>query len=172
MEIYPVPNHLKSILKVDEDLSDMHDLDGKIVCTCGCQKFRIMHNNDRKYDDSLNYREQDGLKINAICSKCGKKHLLFDEATQGYGGFVCHDHKTADDKTLTGLKCKKCGADMFSVMIGIEAEDKEQFIEECVTEYPDEFSLEDFIDSFDWITITVRCESCGNVDEWISLELS
>lgn len=29
------------------------------------------------------YNKQDGLKVVAICNHCHKKHLIFDEATQG-----------------------------------------------------------------------------------------
>lgn len=172
MEKYPIPTHLKEILDVDESCSDQNDVDGKIVCTCGCEKFRIMQNEDAEYDDSLPYGEQDGMKINAICEKCGKTLLLFDQATQGYDGFVCHDYKTAPDEKLTPLRCKKCGKEVFRVKLGIEVEDRAQFIEECVADAPDEFAPEDYVDAFNWITVDFLCEDCKNADEWISLELS
>lgn len=172
MEKYPIPTHLKDILNVDESRSDLHDIEGKIVCTCGCEKFRIMQNEDHNLSNSLPYGVWDGIKINAICEKCGKTSLLFDEATQGYNGFVCHDFKTAPDEKLTPLRCKMCGKEVFSIKLGIEVEDKEQFIEECVTEYPDEFSPEDFVDAFNWITVDICCEDCKKNDEWLSLELS
>lgn len=172
MEEYPIPTHLKSIIKVNEALSDETNIDGKIICHCGCEVFKIMQNEGREYDELLPYSEQDGLKIIANCKDCGRNLLLFDEATQGFNGFVCHDYKTANDESLTVLRCKKCGAVDFSIVIGIEVEDKEQFIEECVNEAPDEFSPDDFADAFNWITVTVHCAACGNTDEWISLELS
>lgn len=172
MKKYPIPTHLKNILKIDESLSDMDNIAGKIVCNCGCEKFRIMQNEDKEYNSSLPYEEQDGIKVNAICEKCGKTLLLFDQAAQGYDGFVCHLCKTASDESLTPLKCKTCGEGVFGVTMEIEVEDEEQFIEECVTESPDEFSPEDFVDAFNWITVNVHCESCGNEEEWISLELS
>ena len=172
MKDFPIPTHLKSILKVDESLSDIRNLDEKIVCNCGCETFKITHNNDREYNESLSYSEQDGLKINIFCSNCNKKYLLFNQAKQGYDGFVCHECKTANDNTLTALKCKKCGSDIFSVTLGIEVEDKEQFIEECVNEFPDDFTSEDFVNAFNWIVVTIKCCNCGDVDEWINLELS
>lgn len=171
MEKYPIPTHLKDILVVDESCSDIHDIEGKIVCVCGGDKFRILQNENHKRSDHLPYGEWDGIKINAICEKCGKTYLLFDQATQGYDGFVCHDFKTASDDNLTSLKCKKCGKEVFSVKLGIEVEDKEQF-EECVTDYPDEFSPEDFVNAFNWITVDTCCDSCKSNDEWISLELA
>lgn len=172
MKKYPIPTHLKNIFDVDKSCSDMHDLSGVIICTCGCEKFRIMHNNDRKYDHSIPYYQQDSMKINAICEKCGKTLLLFDGATQGYDGFVCQDGKTASDESLTLLNCQKCGKELFRIKLDIEVEDEEQFVEECVTEYPDRFSPEDFVDAFNWITVTVLCDCCKTVDEWVSLELS
>lgn len=172
MEKYPIPTHLKGIFEVNESLTYSNNLEGKIVCDCGCEEFRIMHNVDMPYDDSVPFGEQDGDKINAICEKCGKTLLVFDRATQGYDGFVLQDFRTADDEALTPLKCKKCGAEVFSIDLAVEVEDQEQFIEECVTEYPDRFTPEDFVDAFNWITVTVKCKDCKDEDEWISLELS
>lgn len=169
---YPIPTHLKSILRVNEAKTDSSNLNGKIVCNCGCEFFSIFHNENRNYDDTLGYSEQDGLKVVAVCNNCRKKHLVFDEATQGYNGLVCGDFKTASDDSLTGLICCKCESTIFSITLDIEIEDKEQFIEECVNEYPDRFSADDYIDSFDWITITICCQQCNQQDEWISLELS
>ncbi len=169
---YPIPTHLKSILRVNEAETDSYNLNGKIICNCGCKYFSIFHNEDRNYDDTLGYSKQDGLKVLAICNNCHKKHLIFDEATQGYNGFVCGDFKTASDESLTNLICNKCSSTIFSIILDIEIEDKRQFIEECVNEYPDKFSPDDYVDSFDWITITVSCKHCDKKDEWISLELS
>lgn len=172
MEKYPVPTHLKDIMDIDESCSDMHNIEGAIVCTCGCERFILMQNEDQDRRNSLRYGEWDGVKINAVCEKCGTTWLLFDQATQGYDGFVCCDYKSAPDEKLTPLKCRKCGKKVFGVRLSIEVEDREQFIEECVTEYPERFSPEDFVDSFDWITVEVLCAECKHRDEWISLELS
>ena len=169
---YPIPTHLKSIFRVNERDTDSSNLSGSIVCDCGCVFFSILHNENRQYNDKLIYSEQDGLKVVAICNNCHKKHLLFDEATQGYNGLVCGDFKTAPDDSLTDLICHKCGSTVFSITMDIEIEDKEQFIEECVNEYPDRFSPDDYISSFDWITINVCCQKCSKRIEWISLELS
>lgn len=169
---YPIPTHLKDILKVNAQRSDEETLVGSIVCTCGSEVFGIMQNEDGEWDDSLPYGEQDGLKINAVCVKCHKKLLLFDAATQGYDGFVCHGSKTAPDDSLTPLKCEKCGVNMFRVNVMIEVEDKEQFIEECVADAPDEFKPEDYVDAFGWIVVNLRCAACGLEDDWIDLELS
>lgn len=172
MEGYPLPRHLEGILEIDEKRSDMSEILGETVCPCGCRFFEIFQNEDAEYDSSKPYGEQDGMKINAICTGCGRTLLLFDQALHGYDGFVCHDFVTARDESLTPLKCFKCGRGVFSVTIGIESEDKEQFIEECVNDAPDEFEPEDYVDAFGWITVDVLCKNCGCKNDWISLELS
>ena len=110
--------------------------------------------------------------ITAKCSKCGDTELLFDQAKHGYDGFVCHSFRSADKNALKHVKCEKCGGEIFSADISIEVEEKEQFIEECVNEYPEEFSEEDFADAFGWFTLTAKCAKCGLNNEVIDLELS
>lgn len=172
MDNYPVPTYLKSFFKVNETVSNISNLEGEIICDCGCTNFKIKHNKNRKYNVALPYAEQEGLKIIVICKNCDKQILLFDEATQGFNGFVCHDCRSAQFETLQLLSCKNCSGSIFSIKLIIEVEDKEQFIEECVSEYPDKFCPDDFVDAFNWIVVTTHCNKCGHVNEWINLELS
>lgn len=172
MNIIPIPTHLKHILKIDENKSNKEEVAGKIVCSCGCNKFHIFHNINREYDHSIPYSEQDGLKVLIKCIECENSYILFDEATQGYNGFVCHDCKTANDENLEIFKCESCGAYSFKIDLDIEAEDYEQFIEECVEEFPEDFSPEDYIDAFNWIVISLTCDKCNEKKELVNLELS
>lgn len=169
---YPVPRHLRGILRIDTKHSDAEQIRGDVVCKCGCERFRILHNADAPYNESLPYGEHDGMKIKGICADCGAALLLLDAAIHGYDGFVCHDYKSAPESSLSPLKCSKCGQDIFGVRLDIEAEDKEQFIEECVSDAPDEFAPEDYVDAFGWITVTVTCDACHAKDDWIDLELA
>lgn len=172
MNHYPIPTHLKNILEIDENESNNYVISGKIVCDCGCNKYNIYHNKNREYNYSVPYREQEGLKIVIRCIECEKEHLLFDQATQGYGGFVCHDLKSADNERLELFQCESCMAEAFLIKVDIEVEDFEQFIEECVTEFPEEFSPEDYVDAFNWIVISLICNECDKIIEWVNLELS
>ena len=172
MNIFPIPTHLKNILQLDENKSNKEEVAGKIVCSCGCKKFHIYHNINREYDHSIPYSEQDGLKVLIKCPECENSYILFDEATQGYNGFVCHDCKTANDENLEIFKCESCGANSFKIDVDIEAEDYEQFIEECVEEFPEDFSPEDYIDAFNWIVISLTCDKCNEKKELVNLELS
>lgn len=169
---YTVPKHLKGIIAVDEDHSDENNIAGKIVCTCGCERFGIFHNNDAEYDSTLGYGERDGLKVAVVCENCGQKHLLFDEAKHSYDGCVCGSCKSADDDSLEEMRCADCGLGAFNIRLAIEQEDRQQFIEEVVSDDPERFSPDDCADIFDWITIYVGCPECGTENEWISLELS
>ena len=143
MNIFPIPTHIKNILQLDEKKSNIEEVAGKIVCSCGCNKFHIFHNINREYDQSIPYSEQDGLKVLIKCTECENSYILFDEAPQGFYGFVCHDCKTANDEYLEIFKCESCGANSFKIDVDIEAEDYEQFIEECVEEFPEDLSPED-----------------------------
>ena len=169
---YPIPTHLKNILAIDESASNNYDISGKIVCGCGCDKYNIYHNADREYDHSIPYSEQEGLKIVVKCIECEQEYLLFDQAIHGYDGFVCHDLKSANNEKLELLKCKACKSEAFSIKVDIEAEDLEQFIEECVTEFPEEFSPEDYVNAFNWIVISLTCSGCNKRMKWIDLELA
>ena len=169
---YPIPTHLKHLLKVDMSKSDSNYLSGSIVCECGCDRFSIQHNENRKYDPQIPFDEQDGLKVIVNCKECEKEYVLFDESKHGFNGFVNEDCRTASNDSLKELSCKTCGSRYFFVNVGIEAEDKNQFVEECVNEFPERFTAEDYVDSFDWITITLCCANCNESVDWIDLELS
>lgn len=59
------------------------------------------------------------------------------------------------------------------IEIGIEVEDREQFIEEVVEEEPDKYVPEDYVDAFDWICIYIKCSECGQViNDWVDFETS
>lgn len=146
---YPIPTHLKHLLKVDMSKSDSNYLSGSIVCECGCDRFSIQHNENRKYDPQIPFDEQDGLKVIVNCKECEIEYVLFDESKHGFNGFVNEDCRTASNDSLNELSCKTCGSRYFFVNVGIEAEDKNQFVEECVNEFPERFTAEDYVDSFE-----------------------
>lgn len=162
---YPVPTHLREIYKLDMDKTEPDWLFGKLQCTCGCGQFRMLHNNCEDREHSL--------KLQADCAGCGKRWLVLDEALQGYDGFVCHDGSSAPDSELRGYFCPSCGQMHVTVTLAIEPEDFEQFREEILSEYPDEFTAEDYVDAFGWITVSLACTACGCQENgWVDLELS
>lgn len=160
-----IPTHLQSIYKLDMDKTERDWLFGRIQCTCGCEQFRLRHNN---YDD----REY-SLMLKAVCAGCDEEWLVLDEAVHGYGGFVCHDGETAPDSELKDYHCLSCGKKHVMMQLAIEPEDYDQFQEEIVADYPDEFKAGDFVDAFGCITVSLRCAECGTKENgWVDLELA
>ncbi len=172
MPNYPIPTHLKNLLSVDVPNSVDNGLSGNIICPCGCSNFNVYHNLNREYNPSIPYVESESLKVLLKCTSCNTSHILLDAATQGYDGFVCHDGVTAKDDTLEQYYCDSCESSDFQIYVDIEVEDYDQFIDECVEEFPDKFSPEDYVDAFNWIVITLTCNNCKEKIELVDLELS
>lgn len=172
--MYPVPRHLVKIFKPDTDHCDEHSLDGKIVCDCGCKEFYIKvfaELDDEQIPHVCSYEDDWALVIKVLCKDCKKEWILFDMSKHGYNGYVCQDGVTVPDSELKGYSCSGCGNETFEIKVGIEVEDKEQFIEEVVECEPDQFSEEDYVDAFDWIVIDTKCPRCGREEkDWISFE--
>ncbi|MBO4867704.1 MAG: hypothetical protein J5582_14280 [Ruminococcus sp.] len=164
-----LPRHLRGLIAVDDSKSDSAGITGQVRCSCGCDKMKLRcFGLDNTREDDWKF----GINVSSECIGCGKTHLLFDQAVHGYDGFACHSYETVNDKRMSPVICHECGAEIFKTDIGIELEDKEQFIEECVEEFPDEFREEDFTEAFNWLTMTIKCEKCGYEEEIINLELS
>lgn len=171
---YPIPRHLTEILRVSE--FDGYNLDGKIVCTCGCNSFRINYYGELLRDGGIsvdNYGNGYALVVKAICRDCGKEWLIFDLSKHGFDGLVCEDGVPVPEESLKSYSC--CDDSSYEIDIGIETEDPEQFIEEVVNEeFSDgKFTAEDYVDAFDWLVVHLKCSKCGKeFKDWINLELS
>lgn len=173
--MFPIPRHLIKIYKVNSNSSDEHNLEGHIHCDCGCQQFEILIFADMDNDNPqvCEYEDDYAFVIKSICKDCKKEWLLFDMFRHGYNGYVCHDGVTVPDSKLKEYVCPECKNRFFEIAVGIELEDKEQFIEEIVEEDPDNFSEEDYVDAFNWINIDIKCCCCDRQSKnWISFETS
>ena len=51
----------------------------------------------------------------------------------------------------------------------ISSQGKQDFIDECLSN-DDTFSEEDWVDGFEWITISLRCIACDYTEEWMECE--
>lgn len=175
---YPVPRYLKEIYCVDESVSGEYNLDGRVQCVCGCENFKIRtfsdYNAKRNIVSVGQYEDGYALVVKADCNTCGKEWLLFDLSKHGYDGFVCQDGVAIPDTVeLAEYSCVNCRQNSFKVYMGIEVEDKEQFMEEVVAWKPDKFTEEDYVDAFNWLDISLKCSCCGKDEKsWINLELS
>jgi len=103
---------------------------------------------------------------------CIKEFLIFDDSKHGWNGFVCHDGVTAPDNELKPWGCLKCTGDIHSVKICIMSQGKQDFIEEVgIVNEESEFSENDWVEAFEWITIGLTCFGCGYGDKkWIDYE--
>ena len=173
-QILPLPKHLKNILSPIGNSNNEFELNGKIVCDCGSENFTIKivgDDSDYKKDDVIKVIEIDGnffLIVKVKCNNCNKEHLIFDNDYHGWNGFVCGgDSKNLPRPDTKNWNCNKCKNTNHSMVVAIESQGQEDFIEEG----EEEFDKEDWVEAFSWITIKVICNSCGEVNnEWISYE--
>lgn len=154
---FPIPTHLQTILiPVGEENSEF-EVTGKIKCSCGSESFELFESNDKQI-------------VKVICKKCKKEFVLFDSGKHGWNGFVCGDDFLDREMPFKQFFCSECGENTFSITIYISSQGKGDFAEECLSD-DDSFTLEDWVNAFDWITISLSCEKCGFADEeWLDLE--
>ena len=130
MSEYPVPHHLKNIFSVTRFKGNA--LDGKIVCECGCENFRVLYfGSEYKsgHIGCLKYKNNFALNVTGICVSCGKRHLLFDLAKHGFENFAedftddeklsPEDYVDAFNWLVINLKCSECGKN-FQGFVNIE----------------------------------------------------
>lgn len=171
----PIPTHLKDIMAVDEECFDGEWLEGKIKCTCGCcdVKLKIYGEDHDQYLTVKEYQDDFGFRVAAVCAECGKEMDLIDMAKHGYDGFVCGNGVPVDDADLQPYFCRECRGDVFSAEVRIELEDPEQFNDEVVSDEPEKFNPKDYVNAFDWFTMSIACRNCGRKKEgWVDLETS
>ena len=154
---YPIPTHLQQFLEPVGEENSEYEVTGTVRCTCGCKNFEVWQSNERQI-------------IKLVCKQCGKEIQLFDAGKHGWNGFVCGDDFL--DQTLPFEKhtCPDCDEDVFEVTVHISSQGKQDFLEECVAN-DDSFSGEDWVDGFEWITVSLTCRECSGEDqEWVDLE--
>lgn len=153
----PIPTHLQLFFTPIGEKNTEYEVNGTIHCTCGNEQFEVWESNGRQI-------------VKLVCKQCDKEITILDSGKHGWDGFVCKDDYL--DRTLPYQKynCPKCGCDIFDVNVYISSQGKQDFFEECVS-HDDSFSLDDWINGFEWIRISISCEkcSCKEVD-WVDLE--
>lgn len=172
--MFPIPKHLKDILKLTGNDNNEFKINGKIVCECGCEKFTIkIVGDDADYNSYKVIRVADiegfgFLIIKIKCNNCDKKYLVFDNDYHGWNGFVCGGDNREEKRPKTrDWHCNKCQKTDHSLMISIYSEGQEDFIEEA----GDQFDKEDWTEAFGSINLKVDCNVCGGKnDEWLSYE--
>ena len=143
----PIPTHLKEYLKPVGVKNDEFHVEGNIQCLCGNNSFKVCSSNN-------------GNITQLTCSFCGKDKVLFDAGKHGYDGFVCKDDFLDKTEPLIQYVCRKCRNTDFLVDVSISSQGKADFLEEVVNG-DDSFKPEDWVDGFEWITTSLKCNECG-----------
>lgn len=120
--MYPIPRHLLEIFKVNTEKSSEYDLEGKINCTCGCDKFGI--STYAEYDKEGNphvhkYKGDYAFVVKCICKDCQKEWLLFDLSKHGFEGFLWHEGAEVPDSELEKYHCRKCSSEYLEITIDL-----------------------------------------------------
>lgn len=158
-EKYPIPSHLTDYLEPTENKNNEFKVNGNIKCTCNNSAFNVYESNEQ-------------MIVKLICVSCNKEILLFDEGKHGWNGFVCKDDFL--DRTLpfnkTVCRKRKCRDDKFTISVTISSKGIDDFIEECVDD-DDEFTVDDWVDGFEWITVDLQCSKCNKKNiHWLDCE--
>lgn len=143
----PIPVHLQKLLHPVGNNNSERKVDGKIICPCGNKHFEVKESNSRQI-----------LKI--ICNDCKEEFVLFDSGKHGWDGYVCGVDFLDREKPLEQAFCPECGEGLFRIALHISSLGKEDFAEECLANDAS-FSSEDWVNAFEWITISLSCTRCG-----------
>ena len=173
-DIFPMPTHLKDILiPTGNKNSELH-VEGAVKCSCGCENFHITiyADTEKGYPVVCGYNDSYALIVKAVCMDCRRKHLIFDSNKHGWNGFVCHEDVEVPDEKLVRWNCTKCGCDTHGIKLGINSHGKQDFIDESgIADGDSDFSEDDWVNAFDWITIDINCFKCMRHDKkWIDFE--
>lgn len=153
----PIPTHLKTFLLPIGNENSEFEVTGKIQCACGNEAFEIWESNDRQI-------------VKLVCKQCKNEFILFDAGKHGWNGFVCRDDFLDRERSFEKYVCSKCNETVYSIIVYISSQGKEYFIKECLSN-DDSFTIEDWVDAFEWITISLSCKDCGlKSDGWLDLE--
>ncbi len=167
--IFPIPTHLKKILFPKTESPDGCEVTGGLKCKCGNSEFKVK---------TYRYTEDgevciDGSYVEVQCTKCNTEHLVFDANKHGWDGFVCGGYsKREEDDELEEFKCTECGGSSFDVNVYISSQGPDDFAEQLEEEIENgDFKKDDWINAFDWITISLTCFKCKKeFEEFISRE--
>lgn len=154
---YPIPRHLQPFFTLTGDENSEYEVTGTIRCSCGGECFELWESNDR-------------LLVKLVCRECGEEIILLDSGNHGWDGFVCKNDDLDRSLPFEKFDCPDCGQDGFRVLVRISSQGKQDFLEECVAN-DDSFTAEDWVDGFEWITISVSCTDCSfREEDWVDLE--
>lgn len=126
-------------------------IEGLLTC-CNDYDFEVFVVGKIKHSIFSNiflFPENDTIKLEVRCKKCGKIIPVFDSSCDGYERCGKNQHTQMLAKSIN---CKKCREDSFSVSIKYEYPDIQELKELGITEIDNAFT---------WIWVTLKCNKCG-----------
>ncbi|MEX1376070.1 MAG: hypothetical protein AB1Z23_01235 [Eubacteriales bacterium] len=147
-----IPTHIKEFYKNVK--GDEFSTEGDLLCTCGHYKFSILLGADLsgEYIGTIEYKGDYYLIVYAVCGKCGKEVLIFDNNQHGWDGFVCSN---TDKTEYPKNEFKPLPQDDFvKIKLMFQGEGIDDFINETDGEFP----KERWVDGFGWFAMSI-CES-------------
>lgn len=154
---YPIPTHLQPFLTMIDEKNSEYEVTGTIHCSCNCEQFEVWESNDRNI-------------VKLICKQCGSEIIILDSGKHGWDGFVCKNDFLDRNLPFKKYNCPNCNEDVFKILVWISSQGKQDFLDECVSN-DDSFSLADWVDGFEWITISISCTTCSFEEkDWVDLE--
>jgi ribosomal protein S27E len=174
--ILPIPSHLQGILVPYGTKNTENSVSGTLHCSCGCGSFRvgIFADMTKGFPQTKEYNGDFALAVNVVCTQCGNEILVFDSGRHGWNGYVCHYGVSVPPEELKPYSCRKnkCGGESHGVTVHIQSEGKRDFIENLGVEQGEtEFNANEWVNAFSWITVGLKCASCGCENEgWIDYE--
>jgi hypothetical protein len=171
----PVPTHLRGLVTPLNDLPNEEPLEAVVRRPCTGETFELLYpgvtapHNGSVFPVTC---AQDGayfFRIEADCTRCRARHLLFDAHFHGWDGDIFHDEQKASlpRPALTPRNCLKCSGTSHTAQILIQTEGSIDFIENTNGEFP----ADRWPDGFGWFTVSTTCASCQlETDGWVDYE--
>jgi len=153
----PIPDHLWDILVPRGAAESETEVTGTLRCTCGGEEFAVLESNERRI-------------VRAVCRQCGREAVLFDAGKHGWDGFVCGFDPLDRTEIAEKFRCPVCGGEHYAVTVHIASQGKADFVR-FLKESESSFTEEDWVNAFEWITVSLRCTNCGRRDSrWLDCE--
>lgn len=148
----PIPTHLQPYFIPIGDNNCEYEVTGKIQCSCENEEFEVWESNHRRV-------------IKLVCRQCRKEIVLFDAGKHGWNGFVCDEARYINRaRPFEKYICSQCHSDGYNIIVQIDSQGKEDFIEECVA-YDNSFSADDWVNGFECIAVSISCGECNVTEE-------
>jgi hypothetical protein len=173
-----VPKHLSDCLSRNVIQHDSYRMEAEFQCQCGSKVFSWYTVGAVCVGDPLHRPSsvvKDGVphfRIENECVVCNHRNLVFDAHYHGWNGYICRNqaYASAPRTAMILWKCPICSATRQEGKLGIASEGIDDF-KEFLKDVGDRFKLDDWVDAFGWIHISLTCEKCcTHIPGWVDYE--